>query len=207
MKRALRCMLGATSLLLYVFLYAPIAVVVWHSFNRAKHGGAWQGFTTDWYRVLLHNDVALHATGITLALAALSTTFSTLLGTALALGLQRKKFFGRRFAERTLQAIIVVPDILMAIGLLLFYAMVRTWLGVFSPGLLTMTLAHITFQIPFVTLVVRARLSGLDPALTAPRDLLNNFKIDILSPSGTRSEKCCALEHARWLQHNPLIAR
>ena len=160
------------SIVLYVFLYAPIAVVMLHSFNRAKHGGAWQGFTTDWYQVLLHNDVALHATGITLALAAISTAISTLLGTALALGLQREKFFGQRFAEWTLQGVMVVPDIVMAIGLLLFYAVMRQWLGGFEPGLLTMTLAHVTFQIPFVTLVVRARLAGLDPSLAeAARDL------------------------------------
>ena len=160
------------SVVLYVFLYAPIAVVMLHSFNRAKHGGAWQGFTTDWYHTLLHNDVALHATGITLALAAISTAISTLLGTALALGLQREKFFGQRFAEWTLQGVMVVPDIVMAIGLLLFYAVVRQWLGGFEPGLLTMTLAHVTFQIPFVTLVVRARLAGLDPSLAeASRDL------------------------------------
>lgn len=172
MNRRLRLSLGAVSVLLYVFLYAPLAVVVLHSFNRAKHGGAWQGFTTDWYGVLLHNDVALHATGITLALAAMSTTISTLLGTSLALGLQRKKFPGQRFAEWTLQGLIVVPDIVMAIGLLLFYALVRQWLGGFEPGLFTMTLAHVTFQIPFVTLVVRARLAGLDPSLAeAARDL------------------------------------
>ena len=172
MNRRLRLSLGAVSVLLYVFLYAPLAVVVLHSFNRAKHGGAWQGFTTDWYGVLLHNDVALHATGITLALAAMSTTISTLLGTSLALGFQRDKFPGQRFAEWTLQGLIVVPDIVMAIGLLLFYALVRQWLGGFEPGLFTMTLAHVTFQIPFVTLVVRARLAGLDPSLAeAARDL------------------------------------
>ena len=172
MNRPVRLMLWATSALLYVFLYAPIAIVMLHSFNRARHDGAWQGFTTDWYRVLLHNGMALHATGLTLVLAALSTAVSTPLGTALALGLQREKFFGRRFAEQTLQAIIVVPDIVLAIGLLLFYAVMRTWLDIFAPGLLTMTLAHITFQIPFVTLVVRARLAGLDPALAeAARDL------------------------------------
>lgn len=172
MNRRIRLSLGAVSALLYVFLYSPLAVVVLHSFNRAKHGGAWQGFTTDWYGVLLHNDVALHATGITLALAAMSTTISTLLGTSLALGLQREKFPGQRFAEWILQGLIVVPDIVMAIGLLLFYAVVRQWLGWFEPGLLTMTLAHVTFQIPFVTLVMRARLAGLDPSLTeAARDL------------------------------------
>jgi spermidine/putrescine transport system permease protein len=90
----------------------------------------------------------------------------------LALGLRREKFIGRGLTERTLQTVIVVPDIVMAIALLMFYAVIRKWFDSFSPGLLTMALAHITFQIPFVTLVVRARLAGLDPSLTeAARDL------------------------------------
>jgi spermidine/putrescine transport system permease protein len=157
---------------LYAFLYAPIGVVVLQSFNSAKRGGEWQRFTTDWYRVLTRNDLALHAAGITITLATTSTAVSTMLGTLLALGLSRETLSGRRFAEWSLQTVIAVPDIVMAIALLMFYAVARQWLGIFEPGLLTITLAHITFQIPFVTLVVRARLSGLDPALAeAARDL------------------------------------
>jgi spermidine/putrescine transport system permease protein len=160
------------SVLLYVFLYAPIAVIVMQSFNRAPRGTVWRGFTTDWYGTLAQNEPALHATVITLLLAAMSTVLSTTLGTLLALALRRGKFFGKRFAEVVLQSVIVVPDIVMAIALLMFYAVIRQWLEAFTPGLFTMTLAHITFQIPFVTLVVRARLSGLDPSLAeAAHDL------------------------------------
>jgi len=160
------------SLLLYAFLYAPIAVVVVQSFNQAPRGTEWRGFTTRWYKVLAQNESVLHATGVTLALAATSTVVSTALATMLALALNRGKFPGRPFAEWTLQSVIVVPDIVMAIGLLMFYAFARRQLEFLEPGLLTMTLAHITFQIPFVTLVVRARLAGLDPALTeAAQDL------------------------------------
>jgi spermidine/putrescine transport system permease protein len=167
-----RIALLTASVLLYVFLYAPIAAVVVQSFNAARHGTEWRGFTTAWYRTLAGNDAVLHATGITLALAAMSTVVSTVLGTWLAMGLSRGRFFGKRAAEWTLQTVIVVPDIVMAIALLMFYAIVRERLGAFEPGLLTMTLAHITFQIPFVALVVRARLSGLDPSLAeAARDL------------------------------------
>lgn len=158
-------MLAAVSFALYLFLYAPIAAVLTQSFNAAPRGTEWGGFTTHWYEVLARNETARHATGITLALAALSTAVSTVLGTALALALSRGKFHGQQFAEWTLQSVIVVPDIVMAIGLLMFYAVLRRWLEFLEPGLLTMTLAHITFQIPFVTLVVRARLAGLDPAL------------------------------------------
>lgn len=162
----------AISVLLYVFLYAPIAVVVLQSFNGAARGTEWHGFTTDWYGALAHNEPALHATTITLLLAAMSTAVSTTLGTLLALALRRGTFFGKRFTEATLQSVIVVPDIVMAIALLMFYAVLRQWTDALAPGLFTMTLAHITFQIPFVALVVRARLAGLDPALTeAAHDL------------------------------------
>jgi spermidine/putrescine transport system permease protein len=167
-----RISLLVVSVLLYLFLYAPIAVVALQSFNRAPHGTAWRGFTTDWYRALAHNESALHATAITLVLAATSTAVSTTLGTLLALALRRRKFPGRRFAEVTIESVIVVPDIVMAIALLMFYAVVRQGLDTFAPGLFTMALAHVTFQIPFVALVVRSRLAGLDPSITeAAHDL------------------------------------
>jgi spermidine/putrescine transport system permease protein len=170
--RRLYTALFVTSALLYLFLYAPIAIVVCQSFNSAPRGAEWHGFTTRWYQVLAHNEMALHAAGITLMLAATSTVISTALSTSLALGLNRGKFCGRKFTEWSLQTVIVVPDIVMAVALLLFYALVRKWLDIFEPGLLTMTLAHTTFQIPFVTLVIRARLAGLDPSLVeAARDL------------------------------------
>lgn len=172
MSNRVRIPLLATSMLLFAFLYAPIAAVVLQSFNAAPRGLEWSGFTTHWYRVLLHNDAALHATAITLALAAMSTAASTVLGTFLALGLSRGRFPGKCMAERSLQTVIVVPDIVMAIALLMFYAVARRWLEIFDLGLFTMTLGHITFQLPFVTLVVRARLAGLDSSLTeAARDL------------------------------------
>ncbi len=171
MRRSHRFLL-VTSLSLYAFLYAPVISVVLQSFNSAPRGTAWHGFTTDWYQMMGRNELIRHATLVTLALAAISTAVSTVLGTSLALGLERGPFRGRGLSESLLQSVIVVPDIIMAIGLLMFYAFARRWLDIFEPGLLTMTLAHITFQIPFVTLVVRARLKGLDSQLgEAARDL------------------------------------
>jgi spermidine/putrescine transport system permease protein len=167
-----RVALLSVSILLYLFLYAPIAAVAVQSFNSARYGTAWGGFTTNWYAQIAQNELALHATGVTLLLAAMSTVVSTVIGTLLAFGLSRGRFSGQRIVEWTLQSVIVVPDIVMAIALLMFYGVVRQWLSIFEPGLLTMTLAHITFQIPFVTLTVRARLNGLDPSLAeAARDL------------------------------------
>jgi spermidine/putrescine transport system permease protein len=157
---------------LYGFLYLPLAVVVVFSFNLAQHGLAWQGWTLDWYRRLLADDLALAAARNTLVLGAASTALATALGTALALGLHRLGPRVRQRAQRLLQVPIFIPDIVMAAAMLLFYALARRWLGLFEPGLGTMILAHVTFQVPFVTLVVGARLAGLDPALEeAARDL------------------------------------
>jgi spermidine/putrescine transport system permease protein len=164
--------LTLASLLLYVFLYAPIAVVILFSFNASKYGAAWNGFTTRWYGTLLENSQALAAAKNTLLLAGLSTLVSTILGTFLGYGLARYDFPWKRFFSRVLYIPVFIPDIIMAVALLLFYALIRSWLGIFQLGLTTMILAHVTFQIPFVAIVVRSRLAGLDPALEeAARDL------------------------------------
>jgi spermidine/putrescine transport system permease protein len=167
-----RLPLALLAALLYGFLYLPLAVVVVFSFNVAQHGLAWQGWTLDWYRRLLADDVALAAARTTLVLGVASTALSVVLGTALALGLHRLGPRARQRAQRLLQVPIFIPDIVMAAAMLLFYALARRWLGLFELGLGTMILAHVTFQVPFVTLVVGARLAGLDPALEeAARDL------------------------------------
>jgi len=150
---------------LYVFLYAPIAVVIVYSFNAARFGAGWAGFTTRWYQTLWDNSLALSAARNTLLLGVCSTALSTVLGTLLAFGLSRYEFPGRRLFGRMLYLPVFIPDVVMAVSLLLFYSLVRSWLGLFELGLTTMILAHVTFQIPFVAIVVRARLAGLDPAL------------------------------------------
>jgi len=164
--------LGICAALLYMFLYAPIIVVVVYSFNAARFGAGWGGFTTKWYAALLDNKPALQAAQNTLLLAGFSTAISTVLGTLLGYGLDRFRFPGRKWFDQVLYAPVFIPDIVLAVSLLLFFSLVRQWLGVFEPGLATMVVAHVTFQISFVAIVVRARLAGLDPALEeAARDL------------------------------------
>jgi spermidine/putrescine transport system permease protein len=167
-----RWLTGMASGTLYLFLYAPLAVVIVFSFNRAKFGAGWKGFTTDWYRALIENEAVLAAAKNTLLLGALSTLIATTQGTMLGLGLSRQTFPGRRLFGWLMYVPVVIPDIVMAVALLMFYALAREWLGIFELGMTTMILAHVTFQIPFVAMVVRARLAGLDPALEeAARDL------------------------------------
>jgi len=164
--------LWLTATVLYLFLYAPIAVVVVYSFNAARFGAGWKGFTTKWYGALLEDSQALAAAKTTLLLALLSTAISTVLGTLLGYGLARYHFPGRKFATRSLYLPVFVPDIVMAVALLLFYSLLRGWFQFFELGLFTMVLAHVTFQIPFVSILVRSRLADLDPTIEeAARDL------------------------------------
>jgi len=164
--------LGIVSALLYIFLYAPVVVVIVYSFNAARFGAGWAGATTRWYGELLHNPQALAAAKNTLLLAIFSTGIATLLGTLLGYSLQRHQFPGKTLLSRFLYIPVFMPDIVLAVALLLFYSLARQWLELFELGLTSMVFAHVTFQIPFVAIVVRSRLVGLDPSLEeAARDL------------------------------------
>lgn len=171
-SRSLQTALLVLAILLYGFIYAPLAVVVVFSFNTARHGIHWEGFTVDWYRLLLQNDLAMGAAANTLWLGVTSTLVATALGTMLGYGLARCRVPGQALLVRSLHVPVFIPDIVMAAALLLFFALVRQWFGLFAFGMQTMIVAHVTFQIPFVAIVVRARLAGLDPVLAeAARDL------------------------------------
>ena len=157
--------LWLTALFLYVFMYAPIVVVIVFSFNAARHGGPWRGFTTEWYTRLLNSPEKIAAARNTLVLGVASTVVATALGTMLGYGLNRYRFAGKRFVSLLMYIPVVIPDIVMAVAMLSFYAVVRDWLGLFQLGMTTMIIAHITFQIPFVAIVVRSRLAGMGPAI------------------------------------------
>jgi spermidine/putrescine transport system permease protein len=149
----------------YAFLYLPIAVVMLYSFNAAKRGGPWRGFSTAAYTTLAHSPEKLAALSNTLILAASSTLISSVLGTLLGYGLSRYQFPAKKLFARLIYLPVVIPDIVAAIALLIFYSFLRDALGLFELGLTTMMLTHITFQIPFVAIVVRSRLADLDPTI------------------------------------------
>ncbi len=157
--------LGLGAALIYFFLYTPIAVVIVYSFNAAKRGGPWTGFTTEWYVRLLESPDKLDAFKNTAILALTSTLISTLIGSLLGYGLSRYDFPGRRLFSWLMYLPVVIPDVVLAIAMLMFYSIVRDAFGLFQLGMSTMILAHVTFQIPFVAIIVRSRLVGQDPAL------------------------------------------
>jgi spermidine/putrescine transport system permease protein len=181
MARPVSLGLRISSYLIFLFIYLPIIVVGVFSFNNSNYSLAWSGFTTKWYEKILGLreinvgmavDQLTLATENTLFLAVVSTVIATVLGALLGYGLHRYKFPGSRFFTWFMYIPVVTPDIVMAVSLLLTYAFLRQLSSVFDPGMTTMVIAHITFEIAFVAIIVRSRLALLDPALEeAARDL------------------------------------
>jgi spermidine/putrescine transport system permease protein len=148
------------SFIVYLYIYVPILILIVFSFNTQKLNISWHGFTFHWYDVLFHDAQVRMATGNTLIVAAVSTLFATIIGTLAALAMQRYRFPGHDASEALMYIPIVIPEVVMGISLLVFFVMINLTLG-----LVTITIAHIAFNIPFVALVVRARLHGYDNAI------------------------------------------
>ena len=144
----------------YLYIYIPILVLIIFSFNTMKLNVRWEGFTLSWYNILFRDQDIIQATRNTLIIAFISTLVATLVGTLAALAMQRYHFPGYAASETLMYIPIVIPEVVMGISLLVFFVMINLKLG-----LTTITLAHIAFNIPFVALVVRARLHGYDNAI------------------------------------------
>jgi spermidine/putrescine transport system permease protein len=144
----------------FAYLYLPIVILIIFSFNTQKINVRWEGFTLDWYKVLFNDQNVILATRNTLIIATVSTIVATIIGTMAALALQRYRFPGHNVAESGLYIPVIIPEVVMGISLLAFFASIGLTLGLGS-----ITLSHIAFSIPFVTLVVRARLHGFDKSI------------------------------------------
>lgn len=165
-----RLWLGAVAL----FLYVPLAVLIAGSFNASRRNIAWGGFTLDWYARVFTDGSLLAAFANSLAVAALSTFASVVLGTLLAIALWRFRFPLKPAFEGVAALPIVVPEICLGVAMLVFFARVLPWpAGLPWPlDLGPIAIAHVTFSFPFVAVVVRARLASFDRALEeAARDL------------------------------------
>ena len=167
--------------LAFAFLYLPILILIIYSFNTSKFNAVWRGFTLDWYRSLFSDAgtlgiVSSSSAGIwtalnnSLLIAVISTLLATIFGTAIALALERFHFPGRKTVETLLFLPIIMPEITIGISLLVFFTLifriVENLTGIhLNLGLPTVIIGHVTFNISFVTITVRARLAELDPIL------------------------------------------
>ena len=159
-QRVVQGMLRGWTVLVFLFLYAPIAVLVAYSFNASRLNVLWTGFTLQWYAQLASNGPLLRATQNSLVIATLTTALSIILGTTGAWLLHRYRFRGARAIQTLLTVPMVMPEVLMGISLLVFFATAGLALG-----FATVIIGHVTFCFPFVLVAVQARLQGLDPSL------------------------------------------
>ncbi len=182
----------AAALLVYFFLYGPIIGLVLFSFNSSRTNITFEGFIPaysenvimegslvksspcgpfHWYCDLTKNNDVAEAAGNTLTIAFTATIISTIIGTMAALALQRYNFKMKPFSQLSLYIPIVIPEIVMGIGVLTLFSQLFGWANNLfhlvgdarlSLGIATVTASHIAFMVPFVTLVVQARLQGFD---------------------------------------------
>lgn len=161
-------LLGVTALV-YLFLYLPLFIVIVYSFNDSKLNAEWVGFTWDWYYVLFQDEKMLIAAGNSLLIALVSSFFATVLGTLAGVALHRYKL---PVLSALVLAPIAIPELLMGVSLVIFFVIVNQMIGLLGLGLTTVILAHISFCVGFVAIVVRARMAGMDDSLVeAARDL------------------------------------
>jgi spermidine/putrescine transport system permease protein len=162
------------SLAVYAFLYIPLAIVVIFSFNDSKLNAEWVGFTTAWYGKLLENESMLQAAGNSLLIALVSAAIATLLGTMAGIAIHR---YRSKLLPVLVFTPVAMPEILLGVSLLVFFLnsakplLARVGID-FDLGVTTVIIAHITFSIGFVAIIVRARLAGMDESIfEAARDL------------------------------------
>lgn len=163
-------LLGANAGLVYIFFYAPIALLVVFSFNDNNNVAIWTEPSLRWYGEMFQDEAVMGALRNSLIVAFASTIVSTIIGTMLAISLERYRYRGRGMLDGLAYLPIIIPDVTMAVMLLIFFfqafGILDDLLGVsLTQGLGTITLAHIAFNISFVAVVVRARIAQFDSAL------------------------------------------
>jgi len=164
MKRT-HFLLWLTASLVYIFLYIPLIIVVVYSFNDSRLNAEWVGFTLDWYYKLFHNQEMLLAARNSLFIAVSASLLATILGTMAGLAIHRYRI---RVLPFLTFAPIAMPEILLGVSLLLFFLQVMN----LTLGLVSIIIAHTTFCVGFVAIIVRARLQGMDDSIfEAARDL------------------------------------
>jgi spermidine/putrescine transport system permease protein len=153
-------MLGSFTSLVYLFLYAPIIVLVILSFNSSRFSTVWQGFSWRWYELAWRDQELVASLRMSLMIALATTVIATVMGTAAALALARYQFKFKQFAEALVYLPVIIPEIVIGFSAAGLFGL----LGV-SFGISTVVAAHVAFAISYVIFVVRARVSTFDPKL------------------------------------------
>jgi putrescine transport system permease protein len=171
----------------FAFLYIPMLILIIYSFNESKLVTVWAGFSTKWYGELMQNQAFLDAAWVTLRVAVISSTVATVLGTMAAFVLVRSgRFFGRTVFSGMIYAPLVMPEVITGLSLLLLFIALGVDRGVF-----TIVLAHATFSMCYVSVVVSSRLATFDDSLEeaaldlgcTPWDAFKSVTLPIIAPA------------------------
>lgn len=177
----------------FAFFYIPILSLIVFSFNKSRLATVWGGFSTQWYAKLLSNDQVIKAAVLSLQIAVTSATLATLLGTMAGLALARfRQFRGRTGLSGLVTSPLVMPEVITGISSLMLFIYMAEWIGwPGSRGFTTITIAHITFAMSYVAVVVQSRLSSMDVSLeeaamdlgARPWRVLTDVTLPVIAPA------------------------
>ena len=155
------------SLLMFGFMYLPILVLAFYSFNQSPYSAGWTGFTLDWYRKFFSDQRILSALADSLRVAFFAVGIAAIIGTLMAVGLARYRFPGKNLYRGVSYLPLIIPDIAIAVSTLVFLAAVAIPFsgGMVQLSLWTVVAAHVVFCLSYVALVVSTRLTDLNPHL------------------------------------------
>ncbi len=151
----------------FAFLYLPILSLIVYSFNASKLVTVWAGFSTKWYGALLHNEQILQAAWLSVRIAVVNASFAVCLGTLAGFVLARMgRFRGRTLLSGMTTAPLVMPDVITGLSLLLLFVAMGDMIGwPQGRGVTTITIAHITFSMAYVAVIIQSRLSNMDESI------------------------------------------
>jgi putrescine transport system permease protein len=177
----------------FAFFYIPILSMIVYSFNASRLATVWGGFSTKWYVSLMSNDKVLDALVLSLQIAFISASIATILGTMAGVALARfTRFKGRFVFSGLVIAPLIMPEVITGISMLIFFIMMAEWVGwPAQRGFTTITLAHITFCMVFVTTIVQARMVQADRAIeeaamdlgSRPWQVMFDITLPVISPA------------------------
>lgn len=177
----------------YAFLYVPIFILIVYSFNAGRNVAIWAGWSTQWYASMLDNRQLVDAAVRSLTIAAIASTVACVLGTLAGYVMARfGRFRGRTLFSGMITAPLVMPEVITGLSMLLMFVAMENLLGFpRGRGMLTITIAHITFCMSYVTVVVQSRLVSMDASVeeaamdlgSKPWQVLKDVTLPIISPA------------------------
>ncbi|MFO1131641.1 MAG: ABC transporter permease subunit [Hyphomicrobiales bacterium] len=177
----------------FAFFYIPILSMIVYSFNESRLASVWGGFSTKWYVSLFSNKQVIDALILSLEIALVSATLATILGTMAGIALARFPVFrGRLVFSGLVTAPLIMPEVITGISSLMFFILMAEWIGwPGQRGFTTVTLAHITFSMVFVTTIVQARMLQSDRSIeeaamdlgSHPWEVLRDVTLPVIFPA------------------------